>query len=236
MTLHTTPFAPGWLSFDLGHYRPCNSTYCLFPYNKLPDLSHIEWHGDFRWLSSLDDSMNSLMEIYRPDEKTRQETAKRLTYLQDEARSLGLSLPPAFVTLMSSWELQTRIPSSTACYFELAKHFVPCPGQKGAYLLRFLNDQQGVLLWYLYLNRQGDEAVVVAPVGFDTFDINELSEEERQGVIDATYYCGAGFEEFIYRFWLENVLWFALNESDELLTVEQTCYLAHYSAIGKATA
>ena len=55
-----------------------------------------------------------------------------------------------------------RIPSCTACYFELPEKIIPFPGDEEGYIIRFLNDQQCVLLWYLYLTRSGKQSILVS--------------------------------------------------------------------------
>jgi hypothetical protein len=50
-----------------------------------------------------------------------------------------------------------------------------------------------------------------------------------QQVIAGTYVCGPSFVSFLYRYWLENVLWFKLQDaSGPQLTDEERRYLAHY--------
>lgn len=46
-----TPFELGWWSFDLGSYRPCGGTYCLFPYESLPLI--VEPDETLGWLAPL---------------------------------------------------------------------------------------------------------------------------------------------------------------------------------------
>jgi hypothetical protein len=141
----------------------------------------------------------------------------------------GLSLPPAFLQLMTSHDLQDRVPSCTACYFDLPDTIVPCPQSENGYLIRFLNDQQGCLFWYLYLTPQGEEGVLTSPFCLDT--LSQYTEREdfppelfQKKVKESTYICA---EEFLYRFWLENTIWFTLNRHLPL-PVEQERYLDHY--------
>jgi hypothetical protein len=95
-----------------------------------------------------------------------------------------------------------------------------------------LNDQQDVLSWYLYLTPQGDELVLVSPFLLDDFagpeNAAKLTEQRRMAILEQTRVCGPSFEAFLYRFWLENTLWFNVNESDVSLTEAQQRYLAHY--------
>ena len=227
------PFALGWWSFDLGTYRPCNGTYCFYPYDSIPPIRAL--NGTLDWLGPLDQETEQSMKLYRNAPEQR----GRLTEIEAEATTLSLTLPEAFVHLMGSHELQDRIPSCTACTFDLSAHVVPCIGDSPGYIIRFLRDQQDVLLWYLYLTPDGDERVLVSPYEFGDGpdeDPNALPDDERKAVIAHTCICAPSFEEFVYRFWLENALWFKLNTNnasttgggDGQLTDEQQRYLDHY--------
>ncbi len=43
------------------------------------------------------------------------------------------------------------------------------------------------------------------------------------------FWCGSSLEHFLYRFWLENEIWFATNRN-EPLSVEQQQYLSAATA------
>ncbi len=239
MSKNIAPFPPfkwGWLSFDLGAYRPCDGTYCFYAYDSLPPLPIApgRLNGSFRWLATPDDATNTRMAVYRPSAEARSKDAQRLGELQREANQLGLTFPAAFITLMQSQTLQDAIPSCTACYFQLADHILPCPGRSGGYLIRFLHDQQDVLAWDLYLTPEGQHCVTVSPFDMETLedDIKRYPNTTLEQALDNNaFVCASTFEEFIYRFWLENTIWFNLNESSgPVLTPEQQQYLAHYSA------
>lgn len=227
------PFQSAWWSFDLGKYRPCDGTYCFYPYESIPPIRALD--GALDWLGPLDPQTDQQMEIHRNAAETRGKVAE----IEAEATRMGLRLPEAFVRLMGSAELQDRIPSCTACTFGLGARIVPCigaaPGQ--AYLIRFLNDQQDVLIWYLYLTPQGQERVLVTPYEFGEDagdDPNALPGDTRTAVIANTVVCAPSFEAFVYRWWLENAIWFKLNEAGgaDKLTDEERRYLAHYERQG----
>jgi hypothetical protein len=224
---HTPPFRFGWLSFDLGKYRPCDGTYCFYPYDSLPPIRAL--NGTLDWLDPLDDETDQSMQLYRnaPEERGN------LAQVEADATKFGLTLPEAFMRLTGSPGLQDRIPSCTACTFDLSAHIIPSIGDTSGYLIRFLRDQQSVLLWYLYLTPQGDECVLVSPYEFgegEDENPNDLPDETRTAVITHTCICAPTFETFVYRFWLENVLWFKLNSSvdDGQMSDEQRSYLDHY--------
>lgn len=219
-----SPFRTAWWSFELPGYRACDSTYCLFPYDSLPPLDQSLFRGDFQWLAPLGDMMQERMAIYRPPEEEAIKLGPRLNQLAASAARLGLHLPAAFLAFMESPHLLNQIPSCTACYFDLAERIVQIPVEDGGYLIRFLNDQQAVLLWYLYLTPQSESCVVVSPVMFDHEKLDGVSAETIRTNID---HCAPSFEEFIYRFWLENSIWFA-SEEGRALTEEQEQYVQHY--------
>jgi len=236
-----TPFAVGWFSFDLGQYRPCDGTYCFFPAESLPPLTDAPLDGTFRWLTPLstddaeddqEDGEDGEDRFDDADSDADSDEGARMATLAADAQRLGLTLPPAFVSFMTNLALQERIPSCTACEFALPERIVPSLGDGDGFLISFLHDQQDVLLWYLYLTPIGDSRVVVSPYDFDIAGADPsgaatLTDEQRAAVIANTFVCAASFEEFLYRFWLENTIWFALD-SRQPLTAEQQRYVAHY--------
>ncbi len=88
-----------------------------------------------------------------------------------------------------------------------------------------------MLLWYLYLTPSGEQRVLVSPFMLDEVaQGGPMNEQTRQAVIDNTFECAPTFAEFIYRFWLENVIWFKLNDTSASLTAEEQVYVAHYES------
>jgi hypothetical protein len=230
-----TPFPPGWFSFSLWSFRPCEATYQLFPYDSIPPIPEDALSGTLQWLNPLDEDIDHEMQPYRhqEDEEFWSESLHRLAA---SAQRLGLRLPEPFVRFMASQELRDRIPSCTACYFDLPEKIVHCPGTEDGYVFRFLNDQQFVLLWYLYLNPRGEHCVLVTHPRFhdlaESPDYAEpfQNEEERQEVLKGVYVCAPSFAAFLYRFWLENTIWFNFD-LHKPLTEEQRSYLSHYKPV-----
>ena len=218
------PFPLAWWAFDLGRYRACDGTYCRYDYDSLPPLPAVSESLD--WLEPLDERTDAQMAIHRNPPEARGEGAK----IAATATRLGLTLPESFVRLMSSPELQDRIPSCTACYFTLSDDILPCPASEGGYIVRFYNDQQDVLLWYLYLTPQGAQYVLVTPIALEEMAADGLTDEERQSIHENTWVCAPSFVAFIYRWYLENTIWFKVSESDdeEKLTGDERSYRAHY--------
>ena len=132
---------------------------------------------------------------------------------------------------MADPRLQDRVPSCTACYFDLPDHLTPSPFGDAGYFVRFLNDQQWCVLWHLYVVPSGDHCVVASTRAFD--DPSSGEDEETLAYADdqeVTVVCAPDFEAFLYRFWLENHIWFALEEGWPL-TEEQREYLGHYALV-----
>ena len=94
------------------------------------------------------------------------------------------------------------------------------PGHPGR-LLRFMNDQQCCLLWYVLLEPGGGHSVVCAAPEFDHERVGDSLEDVAEPRDAAV--CAPSFEAFMHRFWLENSLWFAVNKRQPL-TPEQTAY------------
>jgi hypothetical protein len=200
-----TTFATGWFGTDLGPYRECGGTYDLFPADSLPPLPPLD--GSFGWLPLV---QRDGLEYMSPDVTLD---------------PVDVALPPSFVEFMSRPDRRAAIPSCTACYWSVSSA-VPSPVGDGAHLVRFLNDQQSVLLWYLYLPPDGTHTVVCGGIPYDTF-----TASAKQAQADLVT-VAPGFEAFLYRFWVENVAWFDLLEVGKPFAeldppVRQ--YLSHYN-------
>lgn len=225
-------FETGWLSFGLGRERQCPGTYCSYRREDLPPVALPARTDDLAWLSPLSPALDEKLRPYRDDAKwARERTPGNLTRLLRAAEVADLQLPSAFVRLMTSQELQDRIPSCTACYFDLDGRILPCPSRADLRLVAFLVDQQAVVTWYLLL--EGHRCMVLA----SWINLVLDAGEEPDGDLDEAYadftentvVCAQDFNEFLYRFWFENVLWFALEDRDSTrLSAEQEQYLDFY--------
>ena len=217
MESRSSPFPCGW--YTCGSHQDfwgAGSTYTLVPYGDLPSLDRIQQTGTFAWLSELPDGDFAL-----EYEDKGANPSRALNRLSEQAASLQVHLPQTFVRFLSSRELFRRVPTCTACYLDLSTTWIDAPGVDGK-MLRFMNDQQSVLLWYLFLQVGQEPAVVVAtPEWLDEPSAESLDEVVRP--TDVTF-CAETFEEFMLRFWLENTIWFSLHE-DRPLTDVQSAYV-----------
>jgi hypothetical protein len=202
----------GWWGTDLGEYRACDGTYACYKPETMPPLDNKLFDGSFAWLS------NSAS-------KAKPKPAKNLASLLAAAKKASLSLPSSFVTFFENGTLAELIPSCTACEWDLATEpYAPkLPG--GGKAVRFLRDQQDCLFWYLVVGGAEDGKVVCSPIPWH--DADAVAEDEDV-VIANSVVVADSFEAFVYRFWIENVLW-DLVQSNGPYTKEQRAYLDHYS-------
>src|SRR5437867_1366715 len=124
-----SPFPTGWLSCELPGYRDCDGTYCFFKYDELPPLDEALFRGDFQWLPGLEQGLQQAMEIHK--QTPQDKLGAKLNNLLTSAKQLNLQLPPPFIKFMSAPALQDKIPSCTACYFDLPNQIVKNPLEKG---------------------------------------------------------------------------------------------------------
>jgi hypothetical protein len=223
MLPNQTPFPAAWLSIELEGYRdhPELATYSSFSYEKLPSLSTELFRGNFEWLKESEPQESG-------DEAA--DLSSQVDRLLKTALQMHLVLPDEFVRFMKSLDLPNRIRSGTDCFFDLSSEIVASPANEGGYLIRFLSDSQGCLFWYLYLTETGEHCIVVSDKLFGSEGelLHDDEEIEDSGEESYICFCAQSFEEFIYRFWIENEVWFALSYDDEPLTQEQENYVAHY--------
>ncbi len=131
------------------------------------------------------------------------------TGLREVAGALPLSA--AFRQFIEEPRPRRHLRSATTSFLDLGEF--PVLLRDGGRLIHFLADQQWVLHWLLHVRADGREQVVVTPhpLGFDatenaplrSLDVTELG---RLGAV-----CADSFEEFLYRLWVDNELFFRLG-------------------------
>ncbi|MER7172897.1 hypothetical protein [Streptomyces mesophilus] len=224
--LPSVRFEAGWCATDLGAYRACAATYERYPYKSLPPLEPARFTGDFQWLGS-------------PGELVPEQVAA-LSRLAQDLSAKGVTLPRDFVTYHSDSKLALTLDevSVTGCWTDISEP-LPSPVEPGAFLVRFLRDQQDCVLWYLYLRPTGETFVVESYLDYEDVyeaqrdgdytgtDLDDLKEQTA-----AITWCAPSFEEFAARFWIENRLWLALQDN-ELSSAEPQLrdYLRHYGPL-----
>jgi hypothetical protein len=226
------PLPTGWFGTDLGPYRGADGTYGLF----LGDATARgpDFDGTFGWLPPRASAQPGDGAEFGGADLADDED---VDYMQPvtPAASVALArisgLPPSFVYFLSHPELTGAIPTCTLCYWNVADDPVPSPLADGARLLGFMNDQQDVLLWYLYLMPDGGHRVVCGSIPYHdtTVDAQQAAQDLVQVAPD--------FESFVYRFWVENLAWYELNQfgfTDAQLSPAVRQYLSRYPETGHA--
>lgn len=215
-----------WWSIDLPGYRDHPSeyvTYSSFPVEGLPPIGG-ELDETMSWLLSLPPVPQSLGEPPDEDPPAREATGEELA---DLLRGVDVVVPGAFHTFLIDGRLRTRVRSVTSCYLELPDFVVAVDD---GIVVHFLSDQQWVMHWSLFIGRDGSESVVATgqPVGFR--QESGYTDQETDSLPADPVVCAETFSEFIYRFRIENELWYALNglREDRPLTAEERRYLDHY--------
>jgi hypothetical protein len=221
-----TNMRTGWWSFSLPGYRehPDPTTYNLFSYERLPRLKGPRY-ASWDWLASQPSQDEwSLAGNAYPEGAPVDPPQLRALLAQ-----IPFEIPAAFVSFLETPSLHTRVRSCTACRLELSDFPVYTSAPPRGVIIQFLVDQQGVLRWYLFADSFGNQAVLCSG---EIFGFVYEPEEEPLTEIDLFKedfrLCAASFQEFIYRFWLENEVWFSLNEGQEPTNPEQIGYLKHY--------
>jgi hypothetical protein len=218
-----------WVAPGMPGVRDCDGTYCETPLESLPP---VEASDDLDWLKPLHPMIDAAMKPYRPCAQDRERCARNARMILAQAKALAIELPKAFAELILSETLQDRFPSPTACYFDLPEKIVPAPFGLDGHVVRFLNDSQGCVIWYLHLpahgaarvlayspvvyaNQNGDEDVVYFLEDLEGHDPSVIANAEA-----ATRIVSRTLPEFLFRYWLESSIWFKRSRGIELSAKE----------------
>jgi hypothetical protein len=201
-----------WWFPGLPGCRPDDSraTYVGYDLDEQPDVPRQE---DLTWLEG--DSEKPRWSVAGEDAAP----VRPLTPAGLEAVAAGLPVPPSLRMLAERPELQRRIRSATACYLDLGD-FAAATTIEGGRLVHVLSDQQWIRHWVLYLDAVGGETVLTTPepIGFELpadWPPPPSVIPIGSGEIDLAV-CADSFAEFLYRFWVENEIFFAHRQSRAL--------------------
>ncbi|MFJ6785146.1 hypothetical protein [Streptomyces yangpuensis] len=226
--LAATAFPTGWCATDLGPLRPCAATYEVYPLEGLPPLEAAHLDTGFDWLGGA--------------AGPRSEHTEHLAAVERELAEAGLALPEGFAAFYRSEHLSRAFDevSVTACWSHLSAP-LRSPAEDGARLVRFLRDQQDCVIWYLYLRPSGEAFVVFSHLELESagwWAQGEPAEDVRAAVASSLMRCADTFEEFAYRFVVENELWMQAHSAggDSPLAPRLQAYADHYTSTGSPTA
>ena len=153
------------------------------------------------------------------------------------ALGANIALPHSFRRFMSSPELQSRVRSCTDCYLDPGERVLETIDSIPGHLVHFLSDSQSCAHWYLHILPNGESAVLVSPdlycyqIENSDWIENPSCRLERIDLSGLDFaYCAPSFSSFLYRFWIENEIWFALEDSQRPLNALESDYVRHYAA------
>ena len=220
-----------WSQIELAGYREFTGTYREFPTNDLPPIP-IPLDKNCDWLIQYGSPQASGLDRY----ERNLQPAQVLTL----AANAGVELPHSFLRFMTDPGLQRRVRSCTDCYLDPGQRMVETVGSIPGHLIHFLSDSQSCVHWYLHVIADGSAAVLESEYLY-CYNIENpewldhpscgLENIDLEGLGFAC--CATSFPAFLYRFWIENEIWFALQGGDKAgrtLTSLERDYLSYYAS------
>ena len=214
-----------WWGTGIGPAREADGTYERFRYQDQPPLPVGTFDGTFAWLRQ---SRPQFSYTEGPRWKT----------FCAETRAAGYFVPDEFERFLADVNLPARIQSCTDNYFERppspgASHSAPSAERDDGLLVTFYADSQYCVLWAILLPREPGRYAPILSGPPNALFPRMLGDEEAEQdePYDAGVLAASQFEQFVYRWWIENEIWFATvwNESRRPLTPAEQAYLDHLS-------
>jgi hypothetical protein len=223
-----------WVHIQLPGYRqlPEHHTYESSRFADLPPIP-IRLDDDCEWLRSYG-------RVHAHGGLNQYERDIQPSLVEQLAQHARLELPRSFRLFMTDPDLQSRVRSCTDCYLYPGERIVETTGAIPGHLVHFLSDSQSIAHWYLHIIRSGEVAVLESSdlYGLDIessdWILNAASRLERIDIEGLAFvYCAPTFPDFLYRFWIENEIWFALTrKGSSSLTELELEYVQHYASRG----
>ncbi len=226
-----------WVHIQLPGYResPQHRTYEGSRLEDLPPIP-IELDDEYAWLMRYGT-------VHTEDGLHRNEQDLDPYIVEKLALEAHVKLPPSFLRFMTSPELQSRVRSCTDCYLDPGERIVQTIGSIPGSLMHFLSDSQSCAHWYLHVLPSGDVGVLESEdlycykIEHSDWIENPACRLQRIDLSGLNFaYCAPSFSDFLYRFWIENEIWYALkhDESRRPLNALELEYVGHYSRNARA--
>lgn len=193
--------------------RDTSGTYEAFSYAKQPPLPVERFEGTFDWLAA--------SRKWSTGSPADSDWGDKLAAL----RARGLRVPAAFERIILDEELKARVPSCTDNFFIGSEDAEEHPLPDGATFLPFYSDSQSCVIWGLRLAEADHYAPILA--GAPEHPDRDPPEGSPYFSFPTLSFCAPSLEAFLYRWWLENSIWFAteFDETRRALTVDEAQYL-----------
>ena len=225
-----------WLTSGTCELWDSAGTYSRVEYGRLPVLDSSS-HAAFDWLSELPER------DYSWTLENEENRIDGLKPIEEQVEALGLLLPLDFLLFFTQAELRDRVPSCTGCFLELSDEVVAFPGSPDCHVLRFMNDSQHCVMWYLLFQPDLPPRVITSSyfiepeifeaMGYETVEDETLAYED---IIPDISICAESFGEFIHRFCIENTIWYAMKDEVPLSPAELAYFQAAKAREQPATA
>ena len=216
-------FPYGWWGIALVPCRPDVGTYGRYGHEFLPDappLDELEGAG-------------YLMRTPRYDgeEHGRPGTVRAWRdRVINDLNTLNLPIPRGFRGFFLDHRRAYSIDSCTDCFFLFDGEVTPVAA--GGHALPFYIDSQSCVVWSLYFPAGGGEPFVLAGDPSCTVDGVYASDPELGPFPHSR--CADSFLEFVWRWDVENRIWFTTRwDGEELTDPELVDYVARYDADGE---
>lgn len=243
------PFRKTWTSFGIDVVRPNApfATYSDFDYSMLPPIPDVKLDGSLDWLREEGHVDAKYQEEYGRD--TPEETwSDAIARLEKQAGALGLSIPEAYLTLISDYDLRKRLRSPTASFLTIPDEITEIADRENEFLMTIYQDSQSCFYWFLFWDRDRNVRVVGSEYNFPRYrtveKINDAYFGSPDGLTtswDGIWEQEGDFETFLFRLWVESEIWYRYefdeceNEDDwPELTPLQVAYRDAYLAVEPA--
>lgn len=218
-----TNFEFAWWGIRIGLARKARGTYQCSQYHDQPPLPVESFDGTFAWLRE-----SKPQSSYPAGPKWKAFCANK--------RNQGYFVPSEFERFLSDRDLPARIKSCTDNYFARPpdptdEHSAPSFEREDGLFVIFYADSQHCVLWGILLPHEpGRYAPILAGSPDACFSGNW--DDVGEGDADdpgKPVLVASQFEQFIFRWWIENEIWFATvwEESRRPLTSMEQAYLDH---------
>ena len=222
-----------WIHIQLPGYRqlPQQHTYESSRLADLPQIP-IKLDDDCEWLR-----VHGLVHAHGGLNQCERDIQP--SFVENLALRAHIQLPKSVSWFMTHPELQSRVRSCADCYLDPGERIVETIGSIPGHLIHFLSDSQSCAHWYLHVLPSCNSAVLASP---DLYGLeiensdwieNPSCRLERIDLSGLEFaYCAPSFSEFLYRFWIENEIWFALRDNckRQSLNPLELSYVRHYAA------
>lgn len=216
--LRTTglPLTPCWLGIGLGTARPARGTYQVYRYGSLPPVvEHLA--SSWAWI-----------ERGPAPTLVNGSLSRHLAVVEGMVANAGYALPADFALLFDRFVGQrTVVRSCTGARFVLHPAVWTPAEVFGGLVVPFLHDEETSTGWGLWVHPSGSEAVLafrLTPSIGDEAPPPRISRTHQ--AVDLSW-VSPSLTSFVYRFELENQIWFA-QHGRGTRTLEHQAYMAHY--------